>query len=142
MWNKYGGGVTTGAQGAGLSLAILEVLYNAGPGGTIIPNYGGNQYAPNFSGDPTAMSWYNTYLTDFTTAGSSVSSPASYGIFVPDNNNPGPNGLSGQEFIFLAPGPAPSTVVVPEPTTLISGALMLAPFGASLKRVLRRKQAA
>jgi hypothetical protein len=36
----------------------------------------------------------------------------------------------------------PTAVAVPEPGTLISGALMLLPFGAGLRRILRRPQAA
>jgi hypothetical protein len=34
------------------------------------------------------------------------------------------------------------TVPVPEPGTLITGALMLLPFGASTLRILRRRQVA
>ena len=35
-----------------------------------------------------------------------------------------------------------STVVVPEPTTMIAGALLLLPFGASALRILRKNRAA
>jgi hypothetical protein len=35
-----------------------------------------------------------------------------------------------------------STVVVPEPTTMIAGALLLLPFGASTLRILRKRQMA
>lgn len=38
-------------------------------------------------------------------------------------------------------GTATLTAVVPEPTTLLAGALMALPFGASVVRVLRRKAA-
>jgi len=35
-----------------------------------------------------------------------------------------------------------SLTAVPEPTTILSGVLMLLPFGASTLRILRRKQVA
>jgi hypothetical protein len=133
LWNKESSGVTTGAQGAGLALAMLEVLYNAGANGTIIANP--TAYAPNFGNDEAARTAYNAYLADFSAAGSSVTSLASYGIFVPTT---GSSPLSGQEFIFLSPND-PNIQPVPEPTTLISGALLLLPFGASTLRILRKK---
>jgi hypothetical protein len=57
-------------------------------------------------------------------------------LYDPNNNDglvPGWNLTSGRQN-QLAP--------VPEPTTLISGALMLLPFGASTLRILRRNRAA
>jgi hypothetical protein len=48
-------------------------------------------------------------------------------------------GLSG-----LLGGVADNTqgfVVVPEPTTLVAGALLLLPFGASTLRIVRKKRA-
>jgi hypothetical protein len=127
LWNKYGGTVSTADQGAGLALAMLELLYNGGPNGTYVSNPNATQFAPNFYSDNNAHTAYTGYLQDFVNAGSAVSSPATYGIFVPTSS-------SGQEFIFISP--------VPEPTTLIAGALLLLPFGASTLRIVRRNRAA
>ena len=44
-------------------------------------------------------------------------------------------GLNAQEMFY-------NVTPVPEPTTLIAGALLLLPFGASTLRVLRRNRAA
>ena len=54
------------------------------------------------------------------------------------------NGAFGvRDMVLLEPGQAQDQlVVVPEPTTLISGALMLLPFGAGTLRILRRKHSA
>ena len=54
-------------------------------------------------------------------------------LLVPDPN--AQYGLTAQEMIFDA-------VAVPEPTTLVAGALMLLPFGASTLRILRRNRVA
>jgi len=132
--------------GAGLSLAILEVLYDGGKAyGSINPS--ATSYAPNFTGDPLAQDAYNYYLAYFgINAGSGglngeAAVTKTYGIFLPDNT-PDPSdpaaATAGQEFIYLTSYTG-NIVGVPEPTTLVSAALLLLPFGASTLRVLRKK---
>jgi hypothetical protein len=60
------------------------------------------------------------------------------------------SGYKAAAHIFVTPSPAnasndnPATgyATVPEPTTMIAGALLLLPFGASTLRIVRRNQAA
>jgi hypothetical protein len=133
LWNHYGGQSLTGDQGAGLALAMLEVLYNGGA------TYGSldnslTTFAPNFGTDNNAQTAYNADLKWFqdNAPTGEAAYQQTYGLFVPVTGSP-----AGQEFIFLSPNSA-----VPEPTTLISGALLLLPFGASTLRILRRNRAA
>jgi hypothetical protein len=141
LWNLYGGTVTSGDQGAGLSLAMLEVLYDGGlTYGTLNPTL--TTYAPNFGSDSAAQTWYNYYINQYTTmAGSSgplgeAANIETYGLFVPTSDPQG-DGTSGQEFIFISPNQ--SNVAVPEPTTILAGVLVLLPFGASTLKVLRKR---
>jgi len=55
-----------------------------------------------------------------------------------------PNLTAKADLMAIVSPDGQSYVVVPEPTTMIAGALLLLPFGASTLRVLRRhrKQAA
>jgi hypothetical protein len=146
LWNQYGGSVSMPNQGSALSLAMLELLYFGGPNGSYgaaykNPNDSISTLAPNWgdNGSPGTGSWfYNQYLQEFADAGSSVSLPSTFGIFVPDVNNPGANGLSGQEFIFVEQSQQ-NGQPVPEPSTWICGALLLLPFGAITLRIIRKK---
>jgi hypothetical protein len=57
------------------------------------------------------------------------------------------NGAYGVEALNLYTGTPssynqPQLVIVPEPTTMIAGALLLLPFGASTLRILRKRQTA
>ena len=55
------------------------------------------------------------------------------------------NGAYGvQDMVLAQPGQVQDqlVIVVPEPTTMIAGALLLLPFGASTLRILRRNRAA
>jgi hypothetical protein len=101
--------------------------------------------APSWSDGGAASSYYNQYLSDFQTAGAagSVVFPSAAGVFVPDVNDITdqsgyPGGNPGQEFIFVA-GSQANGQPVPEPSTLICGALLLLPLGASALRILRKK---
>jgi len=51
------------------------------------------------------------------------------------------NLTGGSEWQSLS-SPSPAEPAVPEPTTILSGVLMLLPFGASTLRIMRRKQVA
>jgi hypothetical protein len=134
-------------EGAALALAMLDLLYN---GGSASASYAIsssiNKYAPNFNGDGQVqydynalISWYLANADSPGTIGESQNT-LTYGILVPDapaDGGPG-TGISGQEFMFISPDQSNLTPV-PEPTTLISGALLLLPFGASTLRILRKK---
>lgn len=92
------------------------------------------------------------YFVDTTTTGASTSLPGplifsvhvASGGLTPASFVKNPN---GHFFISDIIGPSGNTgdvtadafVVVPEPTTLIAGALLLLPFGASAMRIRRRK---
>ncbi len=137
LWNVFGGHVASPDQGTALSLAMLEVLYNGGGTyGTL--NNAQTQYQPTMSSlDSTAQTEYQNYLDFYTANGASSGSSGeaanteAYGLFVPVDS-------TGQEFIFIAPNQE-SITPVPEPTTLICGALLLLPFGASALRILYKK---
>ena len=76
-------------------------------------------------------------------SGLSISSGANgYQISVSNPQTPGfitgsINGyqITGVNYYFISDG----EIIVPEPTTMIAGALLLLPFGASALRILRRK---
>jgi len=136
LWKEFGSTVANGDQGAGLALAMLEVLYNGGLNyGTLAAN---TTYAPNFGTDTAAQTAYNQYISFYESNGASSGSlgeaanTQTYGIFVPVSGSP-----AGQEFIFLSQNNGNITSV-PEPTTLVSAALLLLPFGASTVRILRK----
>ena len=63
-----------------------------------------------------------------------------YVVVPSDLAGSGPTGPSDQEFLLLAPDETPILEAVPEPTTMIAGALLLLPFGASVLRILRKKK--
>jgi hypothetical protein len=120
LWQKYGAGVANANQGAGLALAMYKVLYDSTGDGT----YGAGGFAvTSWGGHTAAQTAYNNYL-----AGLLGTSPLAGSILVPTNPN-GPG--SGQEFILI-----------PEVTTMIAGAMLLLPFGASTLRYLRKNRAA
>jgi hypothetical protein len=136
---------------AGLQLAIWESLYDTQGDGKVHANEGTgalNNSSARFkvytggTSDANAITIANSelaVLNDLNNAGN-------FGIpgylLYPNPNtshsgdpyiNANEDGEPPQELLF-----AP----VPEPTTLIAGALLLAPFGSSMVRVLRRKNKA
>jgi len=97
-----------------------------------------------------------TTLT-FSTANANGGNPAD--LVFSDNTNPfndnryviGYNGSPGFEYAYTDAGVAGAGVIlpaifgtaaVPEPTTMIAGALLLLPFGASTLRILRKNRTA
>jgi hypothetical protein len=133
LWKVYGGTVTSGSQGAGLAEAMYQVLYDSTGYGTL--NTTKPSFTPLFGGDTVAQGYYTSYIADLEANGATVKANIqNMGMLVP---NPEDSSIgAGQEFIFLTPN---TPNVVPEPTTLISGALLLLPFGASTLRILRKK---
>jgi len=121
---------TVADQGAAMALSMYTALYDSTDYGTLggaafsIPGLGGNVLAD-----------YSTDLSDL--VGAKVSAANGY-VLRPDPSYPG----AGQDMILLATGLPQSISAVPEPTTMIAGALMLLPFGASTLRILRRNRAA
>jgi len=120
MWTAYFSPAAGATQEAGLQLAIWELLGNGGLiGGGSVPNLG---YRVTSSGAINAEA--NIMLTALFGGGLNSDAPAHLvGLTSPD----------GQNYVVAAP--------VPEPTTIIAGALLLMPFGACTVRALRKKQA-
>jgi len=126
-------GNATGA--AALMLAMYDALYNSTGYGTVGTGTPTKGFLPNFA-STAEQNDYTAYVNSLTAAGVEANLANGY-VFVPTDNNPG--GPSGQSFIILSPGETLN--VVPEPTTMIAGALLLLPFGASTLRILRKKHA-
>ncbi len=69
-----------------------------------------------------------------------VTPPDAGGSAIAQQTRLSPNGLSGREFLFTSSGSENEQANIPEPTTLISAALLLLlPFGACALRIIRRK---
>jgi hypothetical protein len=138
LWRMFSPAVIASGnadQGAGLVMAMYEVLYDSTGYGTVAGG-NGNFYITNWGGHSGAQSAYNTYLS----AVSSISVPENLAsgnilrdsLYVSSGGTQSTPG-AGQDFIYnLTP--------VPEPTTLIAGALLLVPFGASTIRFVRKSR--
>jgi hypothetical protein len=117
-------GVLTGnnvSDKAALQLAVWEALYDTTAGSSTL-GFGMGRFRVS-SGDSAAISQATTWLGQ-------VDANARYTGFllIPDNH-------TAQEMFY-------NVTPVPEPTTMIAGALLLLPFGASTLRFVRRKRAA
>jgi len=144
LWNTFGMQIVNGKgaslglsgsandQAAALEFAIWDVLYNSTGYGKV----DGKAY-----GLPTDLTTgENTDINKFYVAallntGGNI--PIYNGSILEGTGAPkdGPNGGDDQEFFLLG-------TPVPEPTTVIAGAMMLLPLGLSALRILRRKRAA
>jgi hypothetical protein len=111
---------------AALQLAMWDAIYDTDASG----NLTGNRFT--FSGNAAALAQeYLDALTHTTTY--------TGGLLYPDPLNQGnPNGEPPQELLMRTQDFTP----VPEPTTVLAGALLLLPFGASTLRILRKRQVA
>ena len=136
LFYTFGQLTSTGLGGsmddkAALQLAVWEALYDTSASGTVT----GSRFTVS-GGDANAMSLANTWI-------SGLNSQVNAGNFgytgyllypdplnVPNNNNEPP-----QELLI---GANP----VPEAPTVIAGALLLLPFGASAFKILRKKRTA
>jgi hypothetical protein len=112
---------------AALQLAVWEALYDTTAGSTAYSLTGG-RFSVNSGDDTAAIRTAATWL-------SQVNVKARYAgdLLIPTPQSQ--YGLNAQEMFY-------NVTPVPEPTTLIAGALLLLPFGASTLRVLRRNRAA
>jgi hypothetical protein len=108
---------------AALQLAVWEALYDTTAGSRTL----GSRFMVN-SGDAAAISEANTWLGQ-------VDPSAQYAgsLLIPTPESQG--SLNAQEMLY-------NVTPVPEPTTMIAGALLLLPFGASTLRWVRRNRAA
>ena len=143
LWSQYGMGIvnnpgTTGNQrAAALEFAVWTALYDSTGYGQL----GGAVWsAPtgqmgSASDSNSTLYWYNTYVTALT--GPLGPTHAVYTGNILESTIAGNGSQSGgsQEFLLLG-------TPIPEPTTMIAGALLLLPFGASTLRILRRGRAA
>jgi hypothetical protein len=113
----------------GFRWASLATPLTLNPGQT----YHLGAYYPGYIGtDPIAPN-----SSDWLAAGShTVDSPFTW---ITDAYGPG-NGFEDPTQTYITQGFFGPNLAVPEPTTVIAGALLLLPFGASTLRLLRRKQ--
>jgi hypothetical protein len=123
IFYNHQGVSTTGSttDRAALQLAVWEALYDTTAGSSTL-SFGTGRFTVS-SGDSAAISEANTWLGQ-------VNANARYTGFllIPDNH-------TAQEMFY-------NVTPVPEPTTMIAGALLLLPFGASTLRILRKSRAA
>jgi hypothetical protein len=139
LWRLYSPTIIASgnsAEGAGLELAMWAALYNSESYGVL----GGTAFSISTwaggTGTGSAYYYYNQYLGGLNLAG--VSANLGTGSVFEDSSvatgGPATPG-AGQELIY-------NVTPVPEPTTIIAGALLLLPFGASTLRVFRKNRAA
>ena len=132
LWATYGTTVRQSgdsAKAAALEFAVWTALYNS----TGYGNQLGNNYFTINGLSGTTLSDYNQFLGDL----ASMQNRAYYtgNILEGQGASAGPNTGQSQEFFYLG-------TPVPEPTTMVAGALLLLPFGASTLRFLRKNRAA
>lgn len=114
-------------QGAGLALAMYEALYDSTGYGAYNTANSGTFYLTSVL--PSAVS---TAMSGYLGALNPVSVTANQGNgYVLRSGETG----AGQDMIW-------NVTPVPEPTTLIAGALLLLPFGASTLRFIRKNRTA
>jgi hypothetical protein len=120
------------AQSAALEFAIWTALYDS----TAYGKLGGTVWtAPTSQMDPsTTLADYNADLKALTTA---TSIPLYTGNILEGTGAPGDGAGAGDDQEFLVLGSP-----IPEPTTVITGALLLLPFGLSAARMLRKRRQA
>ena len=135
LWRKYGSGVVSSGNqdaGAGLAMAMYEALYDSTGFGVIgAPNAHFN--VSHWVGN--SQSYYTADLGGLNQAGVLANYADGY-VLVPTGDITWNNGVPtvsgpGQEFIL-------NFSAVPEPTTMIAGALLLLPFGVSTLRRVRK----
>jgi hypothetical protein len=154
LWNTFGNKIVSGLsipsvsgtaneKAAALEFAIWTVLYNSTGygklGGSFYPAPTQTEFehaaGETVAGGDTAFADYNAYIAALLAKGSSI--PIYTGYVLEGTGAPGDGAGAGddQEFFLLG-------TPVPESTTLIAGALLLLPFGASTLRILRKNRTA
>ena len=96
----------------------------------------GTFYVTQDGGSAAVVSTDPSQFGSFTSFNLAVTAGVVYHVDLDVNNAPDANSNpTGADVQF-------GIIAVPEPTTVISGVLMLLPFGASTLRILRRRQVA
>lgn len=138
IYNQYyipaaTGGTLTADEAAGMQLAIWKVLYDTGSNGKLAANVdtftSGQLQAYGFG--TAAMNDAAGYVGDVNSARGGSWDFTQYTDTWLD-----PVASNSQGLIWN------NTTPVPEPTTMIAGALLLLPFGASTLRILRKNRTA
>jgi len=114
-------------RGQGLALAVLKALYDSTGYGAYTTG-SGSKFVPSF-GSTGSETYYDEYLLGL--------DDATVQLYEGDVLRGQLKDQYGQQQEFLMIGSP-----VPEPTTLIAGALLLLPFGASTLRILRKTRVA
>jgi hypothetical protein len=131
-------GTTPRAQGAAMALAMYDALFNSTALG-VTPGVSSSTASSFTAGAFSVSGAGSDVLADFENDLSYLKSgiPSSVGyVLMPDPITSD----SGQDMILLADG-LPQGGAVPEPTTIISGLLLLLPFGACALRIARNRKA-
>jgi hypothetical protein len=128
LWRSFSSGIGDGqqAEGAALALAMYAALYNSTGLGVVDTSPTARFQVTGWQ--PGVQAFYLADLAVLNVTDVTAHQADGY-VLVP--TNPTEYG-SGQDFIF-------NSDPVPEPTTIIAGALLLLPFGASTLRILRRR---
>jgi len=132
LWNTYGmnivnHGTDKNDQAAALELAIWTALYNSTGYGALAGNVWSPPTAEMGSGAGSVKAYYDSYIADLTDGGAI---PLYTGNILRGTSY---NQLGQQQDLLMLGTP------IPEPTTIIAGALLLLPFGASTVRAWRRR---
>ena len=142
LWQHFNGGVTTGAEGAGLAEAMYAAYYNYNSPGAITGGFNGGfspLWGSSGSGAGTPQYYYDQDLAYLQSSGP-TGIGAGYTGYLLVPTSPGAGEPSGQEFIVFASN-SPNTPVVPEPTTIIAGMSLLLPLGVGTLKGLRKNKA-
>ncbi len=154
LWSTYGmdivnnpSGSYTGTQSqaaAALEFAIWTALYDSSGYGQLGVPSNWNWVAPTGQMDSTTKYWYNIYVSALTSSG--ITGPQFEGNILEGQGALGYpfNGQTGQsQEFFLLETPTHNSIPtpVPESSTMIAGALLLLPFGASTLRIFRKHRA-
>jgi hypothetical protein len=139
IYKTYGSYLTSGsqAQAAAVQLAVWKVLYDQGDAN--VKNFGAGIFTvAASSGDSGAQqTLVNTAISDaqtFVTAAVGQSQQYVGYILQPTDSSGHPT-TAVQEMLY-------NITPVPEPTTIVAGALLLLPFGASTLRFFRKNRTA
>jgi hypothetical protein len=134
LWSTYGNGIVAeqnSSKAAALEFAIWTALYDSTGFGGALNNI---WVAPTLQMNATTLGYYNTYVAAIT---ASAPHQATYAGNVLESTitDQGAGSGGSQEFFLLG-------TPVPEPTTMVAGALLLLPFGLCTLRMLRKSRTA